>query len=115
MNKTFTLDEKQIDLINGMLDHYPDVHKQAREYKTTETEEELKEYDDSTELIERTIILFDPNKEPEKTVNCEKVWNAIRAIENKVDKTDYDTLCDAFCDFECSWSEHAEEYHTDKS
>ena len=45
-----------------------------------------------------------------KTASCKKVWNEIE----KIKKLGIDTreLEDAFCDFECSWTEHANEFHT---
>jgi hypothetical protein len=48
-----------------------------------------------------------------KTADCSQVWFLINEVE-KYDKDLFKSLSDAFCNFECSWSEHATEYHTDE-
>ncbi len=46
-----------------------------------------------------------------QTVDCSKVWDLIREVRNhNVELSD--ALADTFCDFECSWVEHAKEYHS---
>jgi len=48
-----------------------------------------------------------------KTADCTKIWNLIMRVDGYDSKLCQD-LADAFTDFECQWSEHATEYHTDK-
>lgn len=48
------------------------------------------------------------------TVSCNEIWAVINSTEKYLPKELYDRLCDTFCTFECSWPEHAAEYHTDK-
>ena len=46
-----------------------------------------------------------------KTANCSKVWDLIQEVrDHSVELSD--ALADTFCDFECSWEQHAKEYHT---
>jgi hypothetical protein len=46
-----------------------------------------------------------------QTASCTKVWELIRRVRG-YDSNLSDELSDAFTDFECSWKEHADEYHT---
>ena len=52
------------------------------------------------ELQERTAT---------KTTSCKKVWSELAKLKKQ--GIDTQELEDAFCNFECSWLEHAKEYH----
>jgi hypothetical protein len=42
------------------------------------------------------------------TTDCKLIWDLIKSIPDEKLRNE---LSDAFCDFECSWSEHESEYH----
>ncbi len=42
---------------------------------------------------------------------CTAVWNLIKKIEDEKLRKELET---AFCDFECSWKDHIDEFHTGK-
>ena len=41
--------------------------------------------------------------------NCKPVWDEIKKLRDQ--GVDTKALEDAFCDFECGWEAHVEEYH----
>jgi len=42
-------------------------------------------------------------------MNCDKVWNEIRKLNEQ--GVDTNALEDAFADFECAWPDHVDKYH----
>lgn len=56
----------------------------------------------------------------ERTTDCKDVWGALEVLRERIkDGTETKHLMtliriaeDAFCDFECSWEQHAKEYHS---
>ncbi len=50
-------------------------------------------------------------KRKRQTADCTKMWDLIREVrDHNVELSD--ALADTFCEFECAWKEHADEYHT---
>jgi hypothetical protein len=48
-----------------------------------------------------------------KTASCETIWKTIIEASKHLSPELAKKLQDDFCDFECAWKEHAEEYHDD--
>lgn len=48
-----------------------------------------------------------------KTATCKRVWEAIMTVSKEVEPSLAKELQDAFCEFDCAWKEHADEFHGD--